>query len=136
MRVSVRRGKSYFYPDIVVTCGNEEFEDNQFDTLVNPVVVIEVLFSSTEAYDRGRKFLDYQLIPSLQEYVLITQAPRRFEIYRRQEGAWLYQTWAFSPPPLVLQSIGCTLAPDEVNFKVEDEGEGSQESNDDEPNRS
>lgn len=136
MRVSVRGGANYFYPDIIVTCGKEEFEDDQFDTLVNPVVVIEILSPSTEPYDRGSKFLAYQTIPSLREYVLITPSPRRFEVYRRQEGgAWLYEAWAFSPPPLVLQSIGCTLAPDEVYFKVEDESQGSQEPRHDEPDR-
>ena len=124
LRVSVRGGERYFYPDVVVTCGKEVFEDTDFDTLVNPVVVIEVLSSSTEAYDRGGKFFDYQTIPSLQEYVLITQSPRRFEVYRRQaDGSWLYQSWPFSPPPLVLQSIDCTLSADEVYFKVEPDNE-------------
>lgn len=122
LRVSVRGGESYLYPDVVVTCGQEQFEDGQLDTLVNPIMVIEVLSPTTEGYDRGVKFLAYQSIPSLVEYVLITQSPRRFEIYRRQpDGAWLYQSWAFSPPPLVLQSIGCSLTPDEVYFKVDAE---------------
>jgi Uma2 family endonuclease len=127
MRVSVRGGKCYLYPDVVVTCGKEVYEDNQFDTLTNPVLVIEILSTSTEANDRGRKFLDYQAIPSLLEYVLVTQSPRRFEIYRRQvDGSWLYHSWAFSPPPLVLESIGCTLSADDVYFKVEDmDDEGS-----------
>ena len=132
MRVSVRGGKSYLYPDILVTCGKEEYEDNQFDTLTNPIVVIEILSTSTEANDRGRKFLDYQAIPSLREYVLVTQSPRRFEIYRRHDdGSWLYQSWAFSPPPLVLESIGCTLSADDVYFKVEDVDD--QEPTHDEP---
>jgi Uma2 family endonuclease len=105
-----------------VTCGQEQFEDDQRDNLVNPVLIIEVLSASTEAYDRGEKFLSYQTIPSLQEYVLITQAPRRFEIFRKQgDGSWRYESWAFAPPPLVLDSIDCTLAPDEVYFKVEGE---------------
>jgi len=122
MRVSVRGGESYLYPDIVVTCGPEQFEDDRFDTLDNPILVIEILSASTEGHDRGAKFLDYQAIPSLAEYVLITQSPRRFEIFRRQaDGAWLYQSWAFSPPPLVLQSVDCTLLADDVYFKVEDE---------------
>jgi Uma2 family endonuclease len=127
MRVSVRGGQFYLYPDVVVTCGQERFEDGVFDTLLNPVVIIEVLSSSTEAYDRGEKFHAYRSIPSLREYVLITQSPRRFEIYRKQDdGSWRYESWAFSMPPLVLQSIDCTLAPDQVYFKVEDEIPGDQ----------
>jgi Uma2 family endonuclease len=120
MRVSIRGGDRYLYPDIVVTCGPEQFEDDQLDTLVNPIVLMEVLSPSTEAYDRGEKFLSYQTIPSLQEYVLINPSPRRFEVYRKQpDGSWLYQSWAFDPPPLVLQSINCTLTPDDVYRKVE-----------------
>src|SRR4051812_5144260 len=60
LRVSVRGGEHYLYPDVVVTCGREAFEDDQFDSLVNPIVIIEVLSCSTEADDRGEKFLDYQ----------------------------------------------------------------------------
>ena len=132
LRVSAGGGKSYFYPDIVVTCGKELFEDDQLDTLVNPVVIIEVLSASTESYDRGRKFTDYQEILSLQEYVLITQSPRRFEIYRRQnDGSWKYQSWAFAPPPLKLESIDCTLDPEDVYFRVE--GEVAEVPSDNEP---
>jgi Uma2 family endonuclease len=124
MRVSVRGGDRYLYPDIVVTCGREEFEDDQLDSLVNPIVLMEVLSPSTEAYDRGEKFLSYQTVPSLQEYVLITPSPRRFEVYRKQaDRSWLYKSWAFDPPPLVLQSIDGTLSPDDVYRKVEAEEE-------------
>lgn len=124
MRVSVRGGERYYYPDIVVTCGQEVFEDGEQDTLVNPVVIMEVLSPSTERFDRGKKFHDYQTIPSLREYVLVSQSPRRLEVYRKQaDGTWLYQSSPFSPPPLVLQSIDCTLSPDEVYHKVEEEDE-------------
>ncbi len=127
LRVSVRGGERYLYPDVVVTCGEEQFEDAELDILVNPLVVIEVLSPSTEAYDRGAKFLYYQSIPSLREYVLVSQTVRRFEVYRKQpDGSWLYQSFPFSPPPLVLQSIDCTLTFDEIYDKVEIEAEERQ----------
>src|SRR5918999_4630751 len=59
MRISLQGGKRYVCPDVVVTCGREEFEDENRDSLLNPVVIIEVL-SPSEAYDRGEKFLYYQ----------------------------------------------------------------------------
>ena len=57
MRVSIPSAKCYFYPDVVVTCEDPRFEDGVFDTLLNPIVIVEVLSPTTEAYDRGEKFL-------------------------------------------------------------------------------
>jgi len=122
MRVGIQGGKRYVYPDIVVTCGREEFEDESQDTLLNPVVIIEVLSATTEAYDRGAKFLYYQTIPSLQEYVLVSQEKRCFEIYRKQaDGSWLYRALQSPPIELELQSIVCLLTAAEVYAKVEEE---------------
>ena len=122
MRVAVQGGERYLYPDVVVTCGRELFEDAENDILLNPLVIIEVLSPSTEVYDRGEKFLAYQTIPSLREYALVSQSPRRMEIYRRQpDDTWVYQTIPPSPPPLILQSIDCTLTLDDVYSKVEEE---------------
>jgi Uma2 family endonuclease len=123
LRVSVLGGDHYVYPDVVVTCGREEFEDSELDILVNPQVVIEVLSESTEAYDRGEKFRLYQTIPSLREYVLVSQSPRRIEMFRKQpDGSWLYQSSPFAPQPVRIESIDCMLTFDDVYFKVE-EGE-------------
>jgi Uma2 family endonuclease len=120
LRVSVNGGEHYVYPDIAVTCGQETFEDDEFDTLVNPLVIVEVLSPSTEAYDRGEKFLLYQTIPSLREYVVVSQSPRRLEVFRRQpDGSWLYQSSPFSPPPLHIEAINCTLTPEDVYLKVD-----------------
>jgi Uma2 family endonuclease len=122
LRVSVRGGEHYVYPDVVVTCGQEQYEDSELDILVNPLVVIEVLSDSTEAYDRGEKFRLYQSIPSLREYVLVSQRSRRLEIFRKQpDGSWRYESSPFAPPPLQIEAIECTLAPDDVYFKVEEE---------------
>ena len=56
MRISIPTAKSYFYPDVGVVCEEPRFEDDVFDTLLNPIVIVEVLSPSTEAYDRGEKF--------------------------------------------------------------------------------
>ena len=78
---------SYFYPDVVVVCGEPRFEDDTFDTLLNPVVVIEVLSPSTAAFDRGEKFEHYKQLASLQEYILISQDSVRVEHYQRRRRA-------------------------------------------------
>ncbi|MGI8741892.1 MAG: Uma2 family endonuclease [Bryobacteraceae bacterium] len=59
----------YAYPDISAVCDKPRFLDSQFDTLLNPKAIIEVLSPSTEAYDRGRKFQRYKGIASLAQYV-------------------------------------------------------------------
>ena len=68
MRVRTSRTGSYFYPDVVVVCDKPRFEDNVFDTLLNPTLIVEVLSPSTEVYDRGEKFAHYQELASLREY--------------------------------------------------------------------
>ena len=85
MRVSSPLTSSYFYPDVVVVCEEPRFEDDVFDTLLNPIIFVEVLSPSTEAYDRGEKFAHYRQLASLQEYVLVTQDKVLVEHYRRQE---------------------------------------------------
>ena len=90
MRISVPTAKSYFYPDVGVVCEDPRFEDDVFDTLLNPIVIVEVLSPSTEAYDRGEKFAHYRQLTSLQEYVLVSQDQIRVEHYRRQERQWIF----------------------------------------------
>lgn len=62
----------FTYPDVVVTCEEEKYLDTEFDTLLNPTIIIEVLSKSTENYDRGTKFALYRSIPSLKHYVLLS----------------------------------------------------------------
>lgn len=84
MRVKVESVGLYTYPDLVVVCEKPTFEDDAFDTLLNPTVLIEVLSKSTENYDRGAKFGMYRQIPSLQEFVLVAQDKPLVERYVRQ----------------------------------------------------
>ena len=93
MRVKVSPTGLYTYPDVVVVCGKEQFEDTHLDTLLNPTLIIEVLSDSTEAYDRGRKFLHYQLLDSLIDYLLVSQDAPRIERGSSpvlvEAGSWL-----------------------------------------------
>jgi Uma2 family endonuclease len=119
MRVKVSPLGKYTYPDVVVACEEEEFDDEERDTLLNPVVVIEVLSESTEAYDRGRKFEHYQYIESLTEYLLVSQEPYRVEQYVRQGGQeWKYYEYHSAEDVLLISVIGCELALKDVYVKV------------------
>ena len=118
MRVQADQSRQYFYPDGVVVCGEPQFRDGREDTLLNPTVVIEVLSRSTEAFDRGEKFLRYRQMESLREYLLVSQDERRIEQFTRQaDGSWrLIETNADGAA--TLKSIGCTLALEDVYDKV------------------
>ena len=115
MRVKVSATGLYTYPDVSALCGERQLEDDMFDTLLNPSVIIEILSPSTEAYDRGIKFAHYQRIASLQVYILIAQDRRRIEIYRRQESDnWLYAAAEGADARVDLDVIGCNLTAAEV----------------------
>ena len=109
MRVRTGSKGAYFYPDVVVFCGEPQFEDNVFDTLLNPVLVIEVLSPSTDAYNRGEKFLRYQELASLREYILVSQDRLRVEQYRLLKTQWVQTEFCAPEDMLPLVSIGCEL---------------------------
>jgi len=77
------------YPDVSMVCGSLETVAEDPDAITNPVLLAEVLSDTTEAYDRGAKAAHYRRLPSLHEYVLVSQAERLVEVYRRTEaGRW------------------------------------------------
>jgi Uma2 family endonuclease len=92
MRVRVAVTGRATYPDASMVCGPLEYdsEDAAHTTITNPILIVEVLSVTTEKGDRGNKWLHYQRIPSLQEYVLVSQEPR-IEVFRRTStGTWEY----------------------------------------------
>jgi Uma2 family endonuclease len=109
----------YTYPDLVVTCGEEQYFDDYGDVLLNPILIIEVLSKSTEIYDRGRKFEHYQTIESLREYMLVAQETQRIELYtRRSANEWLYTEFRQPDDIVRLESINCELLVREVYHNV------------------
>lgn len=118
MRVKAVEARSYHYPDIAVVCGTPQFEDAHMDTLLNPVVLIEVLSPSTEAYDRGGKFAHYRKIASLSEYLLVTQDEPCIERYQRRGDIWILTEAVGLDVSMSLESIDCVLSLREVYDKV------------------
>ena len=105
-RVLVDRTGLYTYPDIVILCGPGEFDPNDADTLINPTAIIEVLSPSTEKYDRGAKFRNYQQIASLNEYVLVGQDEAVIERFIRQsDGSWGLVSFVGLNATLVFTSV-------------------------------
>jgi Uma2 family endonuclease len=120
MRVKIEKFDKYTYPDVVVAGEEERFEDDQEDTLLNPLVIVEVLSGSTEAYDRGKKFEYYQSIPSFVEYLLVSQTTYRVEQYIRQDGRkWTYSAFYSEDDTIQISAIECHLVLKDVYAKVQ-----------------
>lgn len=120
MRVKLPTGL-YTYPDVSIVCSEPQFEGDRQDVLLNPMVIVEVLSPSTEAYDRGRKFRNYQTIESLREYVLVSQDRMQVEHFARRPGSdqWLLTTVDDPTGTITLPAIDCALSMAEIYAKVE-----------------
>ena len=85
VKLRLRKEQSYFYPDVMVTCEDRLQElDSQQQIVEAPLVVIEILSPTTEATDRREKLRAYRTLPSLKEYLLVSQEQAQVEIYRRR----------------------------------------------------
>jgi Uma2 family endonuclease len=118
-RVKVDVTGLYTYPDVTVVCSGPQYEDNVFNTLLNPKLIVEVLSDSTEAYDRGRKFAHYRRIDSLEEYVLISQNEYRVEVFALRDGEWVFSDAQGRESSILLRSIDCSLKLNDIYKKVD-----------------
>lgn len=119
MRVRIPATGFYTYPDAIVVCGEPELEDDFFDTILNPTLIVEVLSSSTKSHDRGKKFSDYRTVESLAEYLLVAQDEHRVEQYVKQSGErWLLTDIRSIEDTVELASVPCVLALKEIYHKV------------------
>ena len=120
VRVRIPNTKRYTYPDQIVGCDRLEFEDKNRDTLLNPVLLFEVLSPSTEGYDRGEKFRLYRSIPSFKEYVLVSQDQVMIELFRREdEKNWHFQVITDLDAVLHLESVQVDIPLREIYAKVD-----------------
>lgn len=120
LRIKVPATGLYTYPDASVICGRPVFEDDQLDTLLNPLLLVEVLSSSTEDYDRGTKFTNYRTIPSFRDYVLVSTDRVLVEYAtRKDDGSWILRDFK-AGERIAIESIACDLVVDELYLKVFD----------------
>ncbi|MFZ4641683.1 MAG: Uma2 family endonuclease [Nodosilinea sp.] len=104
MKVRILDRNCFYYPDVMVTCNLQDQTTPTYKQF--PKLIVEVLSGSTEAFDRGDKFADYQTLESLEEYVLINTRHQRIECFRRDSGGrWLLQTYTQATPRFELQSV-------------------------------
>jgi Uma2 family endonuclease len=120
LRLRVTPAGLYTYPDVMVVCDGIQFADDEKDTVLNPVLLIEVLSESTRDYDRGRKFEYYRTLPSLLEYLTVAQDKAHVEHWtRQQEDRGLLVEFSNLSQTISLTSISCSLPLAEIYDKVE-----------------
>jgi Uma2 family endonuclease len=120
LRVKVEATGLFTYPDLSVVCGEPRLLDDEMDTLLNPTLIVEVLSDSTESYDRGMKFEHFRQIPSLSEYLLVSQYEPRIEQFIRQpNNEWLLREAMGMSATLALPSLGITIELGEIFANVD-----------------
>ena len=121
LRVHNDENTLYTYPDVTVVCGKEKYLDDEFDTLLNPTVIFEVLSPATENYDRGTKFKLYRSIPSLKNYILVSSTEYAAEIFTRKENdEWVLNTTKDKDGHIYISAIDYNLSLADVYSQVED----------------
>lgn len=110
-RLWIPDGDRYTYPDVMVTQRPAELKQGHKDTVINPILIAEILSDSTQGYDRGDKFAAYRTIPTFQEYLLIDQYKPHVEQYVKQsENQWLFTEYDDLGQTFTLQSVEVAIA--------------------------
>jgi Uma2 family endonuclease len=119
MKLEIAEAEAYVYPDAMVVCGDTGDFENSADVITDPVLIIEVLSPSTELFDRGKKFQYYLTIPSLREYVLVSQDKPKAELFFKQnDNIWQYTVTEGLDKTVVFKSLECGIALKDIYHKV------------------
>jgi Uma2 family endonuclease len=119
MRVRMREGR-YSYLDVVVVCGEPQFADEEFDVLLNPTVVVEVLSKSTRFRDKTEKLETFLKMESVRECLLIEQDKRHIEHYIKQTPKqWLVKIYEEPDETILLESVDCKISPRDIYAQIE-----------------
>jgi Uma2 family endonuclease len=115
LRIQVEKDFHYTYPDVVVVCGELKLLEGRSDTVVNPVVIIEVLSESTRDYDRGTKFTAYRSIETLTDYILVDQDTVHIEYFSKEsDGTWRLREFFNAEEIVEIKSIQATIPTKEI----------------------
>jgi Uma2 family endonuclease len=111
LRIRIPSARTYTYADCSVICGEPQFSSDQQDNVLNPLLIVEVLSPSTEAYDRGKKFELDRTLGSFREYLIVHQDRRRVEHYSRQDdGSWLLREYSGDGGSVTIGRLGVAVS--------------------------
>ncbi|HEX8278096.1 MAG TPA: Uma2 family endonuclease [Segetibacter sp.] len=120
LQIHIPQNSLYTYPDVLIVCEEPKFVDGEFDTLLNPAVIIEILSASTANYDRGAKFDLYREIESLQEYILLDSSTTHFVHYTKNpDSTWTLSESKNTADPFFITTIQLQMPLSEVYIGTE-----------------
>jgi len=120
LKVRIEAFNSILYPNLSVTCAPIEAFDEDEHVVLNPQVIVEVLSPSSSSYDRGKKFIQYQSLPSLMEYVVVEQMHPQVDVYRRTDQGWgQFRNFVGLESFMVLESLGISIPLTEIYALVQ-----------------
>jgi Uma2 family endonuclease len=119
-RLWIPKKRLHTYPDVMVIDGKLQLQKGRKDTVMNPLLIVEVLSNSTADYDRGDKFTAYRSIPGFQEYLLVSQYGQQIEHYvKRSEKKWDFQSYDETDAVVRLETVGVEMTIADIYDKVE-----------------
>ncbi len=119
MKLEIAEADAYVYPDLMVVCGHVRLAENTTDVITNPVLIIEVLSPGTESFDRGKKFEFYRSVPSLKEYVPVSQDKPQIETYfRHDKNLWQRTMIEGLDKNILFQCLEYEIALEEIYYKT------------------
>jgi len=120
IKVYLPKYNFYLYPDAIVVAGEALKLEEEAQAITNPLLIIEVLSKSTQKYDRGQKFIEYQSLPSFKEYVLIHQdKPEAMLFFREEPDVWRSSEVNGMNEKIHFRSINVDLLMKTIFHKVE-----------------
>ncbi len=120
MKLEIVQARAFVYPDVMVVCGDIELARGTTDAVINPVLIVEVLSPSTESFDRGKKFEYYRMVPSLREYVVVSQETPMVESYYKQDKShWTYTVTKGLDQSIPIRTLDRELSLGDLYLKVD-----------------
>ena len=120
LRLWIPQVRLYTYPDVMIVSGQLQLAEGRKDTIINPLIIAEVLSESTANYDRGEKFRLYRTVPTLQEYILISQAEMHVEQFAKTaDNKWILSEYDGQDTILTLNHIQFQVILKDIYDKVE-----------------
>lgn len=119
LKVQIEKNDLFTYPDVSIFCGEPEFYKKRNDTITNPVLIVEVLSDSTEAFDRGKKFELYRTLKTFQHYILISQKEIHLEyFFKNEKNNWELEEFKEMKDVLKIYGFDVEISLEEIYSKV------------------